>query len=106
MPLWKLMLYIAIVAVITTVIVAWVLIVGIKKAMAEELPFPVYIIEKQNIYLQNETVRDFNEYNRQQREIDREYRMSQALDKAPAPPQNVTVIPDPPKHKTYVPFQD
>lgn len=91
-----------IIVIIVGIILVTLLVIAEKYVFAEEtLPFPVYNLEKQNIYIQSETVNDFNEYNRQQREIDREYRMSQELNTTPAPPQNVTIIPDPPKHEKY-----
>ena len=91
-----------IVCIVAIIFIILVWVFGTDWALAEEtLPSTVYILEKQNIYLQSETVNDFNEYNRKQRAIDREYRMSQELNTAPAPPQNFTVIPDPPKHEKY-----
>ena len=94
-------------AIILFGIAAITVMVTCGKADAEETyPFPVYMLDKNSLYLESDTVGNFNEYNRQQRELDREYQMSQELNKAPAPPQNLIAIPDPPKHKIYKPFQD
>jgi len=91
--------------IIAIFIIVWIWVFGWDWAMGGELPFALYQLEQQNLYHQSDTVDDYNEYQREKRELKREY------DSQPSAPTGLKVykvepLDDPPKHEVYIPFED
>jgi hypothetical protein len=98
---WVLVMTMCIIAIF---VILWLWIFGWDWATGEELPFTLYQLEQQNLYHQSDTVNSFNKYQREKRELKREY---DSQSSAPIRLEYIVEpLDDPPKHDVYVPFQD